>query len=138
MWDLQARTLGCKPHMSHVTTANYVIDLLFARLNAYVNTPDDEDSESPPKGVFRCSIFVIRTFFQDSIRIPANTSKFLVLIRTMTYTSPKKNIVESHKTSPTHPPALLHFFRCPALHYLNGRGYFVLETSISQNLYNLL
>ena len=46
--------------------------------------------ESHLKGVFRRSIFLIRTFFQNFIRILGDTPKISALIRTLTYTS-KKN-----------------------------------------------
>ena len=46
--------------------------------------------ESHLKGVFQHSIFAIRTFFQNPIRIPEDTSKFSVPIQAMTYTSKKK------------------------------------------------
>lgn len=48
--------------------------------------------ESHLKGMFQHPIFVIRTFFQNFIRISGDTSKFLVLIRNTTHTSKKKII----------------------------------------------
>ena len=71
--------------------------------------------ESHLKGVFQHSVFAIRTFFQNPIRIPEDTSKFSVPIRAMTYTS-KKNLllrILLLPEVPIHPPAqaaLLHPF----------------------------
>ena len=75
-------------------------------IDIYRRTP-----ESHLKGVFRRSIFLIRTFFQNFIRILGDTPKFSVLIRTQTHTSKKFFFdISASKIPPNRHSGLHHLF----------------------------